>query len=426
LRTQRRPRLYYGWIIVAVVTLAGFAQSTGTFVVMGVFMKPVTDEFHWSRSVFTAAMSIGTFIGAFIAPAVGAHIDRFGPRWFLTASFSIFGATLILFSQVSNLWQYYAVQIATRIVHMGAISPALNVIVPKWFVTQRGRAVGIASMGIRLGMTLNPLLAQVLVSRSGWRTATSAIAILVWSMAVLPVALFFRRQPEDLGLLPDGATLEELEKRRQAAATAGGPVSRRLDVSFTPRQVLLHPSFYLLTAAFSLGFLVVSASSLHFIPYLTDQAVTPGMAVIALAVWSAAAIPGALGAGLIAERVSPRGVLIVIFLLMGSSFVLLLGVRSASQALLWGFYYGIVEGGVFIVQEVIYADYYGRQHLGAIRGIVWPVQATANALGGLIAAIAYDTTGSYAMIFIVFGVLCLLSAACLVLARPPALPSPKV
>ncbi len=99
----------------------------------------------------------------------------------------------------------------------------------------------------------------------------------------------------------------------------------------------------------------------------------------------------------------------------------LLAADSPTLALLWGLYMGIVQGGIFTMQQVVLADYYGRESLGAVRGVVWPVQTTANAFGPLASALAYDINGSYGLIFGVFGLLGLLAALCVFLAKPPVL-----
>ena len=72
-----RPQFFYGWVIVIVVGLAGFTQSAGTFPVWGVLLKPMTEDFGWSRSVFTASTSIGTIVAGVISIGVGPLIDRF-------------------------------------------------------------------------------------------------------------------------------------------------------------------------------------------------------------------------------------------------------------------------------------------------------------------------------------------------------------
>ena len=210
--TQTKPRFYYGWVIVAVIALAGFSQTAETFPVLGVFLKPITEEFGWSRTVFSGAMSIGTVIGGFLALGIGPLIDRFGARWTLVIAFVILGGTLILLAGIQTLWQFYALQILGRMMSHGVIALAIFVVVPKWFHEKRGRAMALSQMGHRIGNTVTPLYVQILVNVASWRLAAAVTGLVMWVVSLLPVAAFLRRSPEDMGLLPDGATKEELDR----------------------------------------------------------------------------------------------------------------------------------------------------------------------------------------------------------------------
>ena len=218
----RKPRFYYGWVIVFIVALASFTQSAETFPVLGVFLKPITEDFGWSRSVFTGSMTIGTLLGGVIALGVGPLIDRFGPRWTLVLGFLFLGASLLLMAWINSLWQFYSLQIVGRMMSMGVIALATQVIIPKWFITKRGRAVALGQLGGRLGNAVTPLYVQYLVARGSWRVATAVCGIVVWSISLLPSALFLRRRPEDMGLKPDGDLLSA-----EVLASEKKPGSRR-------------------------------------------------------------------------------------------------------------------------------------------------------------------------------------------------------
>jgi sugar phosphate permease len=304
---------------------------------------------------------------------------------------------------------------------MGVVAMALQVVIPKWFVTKRGRAVALSGLGIMVGGTVTPLYVQWFVGVASWRIAYVVAGILVWVVSLVPAALFLRRQPEDIGLLPDGTTLPETESFAEGGDDAA--VVRRLDVevSFTLREVVRFPSFYLLVIAFSLLFLVSPGLILHMIPYFADRGVDAGRAVWVLVMWSACGALGALTAGFLTERFGPRRLLTAALLLMGAGTAFLLTVDSFPIAMLWGIYMGVLSGGVFgTLHLVVFADYYGRTSLGAIRGVVWLTQMMANAVGPLSAAIAYDIVGSYTLIFSIFAGLMLVAGVCLFLAKPPA------
>ena len=127
---QSPKRLYYGWVIVAVVALAGFTQTAESFPVLGVFLKPITEEFGWSRSLYTGAMTIGTVLGGALALGIGPLLDRYGGRWALVVAFTILGAIWVLMAAIQTLWQFYVLQILARTIMIGVVGLGMGVIIP--------------------------------------------------------------------------------------------------------------------------------------------------------------------------------------------------------------------------------------------------------------------------------------------------------
>jgi len=401
------------------VALANFSRSAETFPVLGVFLKPMTEEFGWSRSAFSGAMTIGTLLGGFVAVGVGPLIDRFGPRWTVAIGLFVVGGTLVLLAGITSLWQFYALEIIGRMVTMGIVGLAVQVIIPKWFIAKRGRAVAISGLGGRLGNTITPLYVQALVSMGNWRLATIVAGSVIWITSVVPSIIFLRRRPEDMGLRPDGVNPETVSEENSELSGKTTTMTNRKEVSLSLKDVSKLVSFYLLITAFAVSSFVATGLNLHMMPYFTDQGLEAGIAALVVAVWSASGAVGSLLFGFAAERYSIRLIMSCSFLLTASGFILLLFVNSTPLGILWGGYQGMVNGGTFTLQMVIFADYYGRDSLGSIRGAIQPVQLGANAMGPLAAAVAYDITGSYFAIFTLFIFLSLFSGFCVFLAKPP-------
>ena len=416
----RKRGFYYGWVIVVVIGLGGFTQSAESYPILGVFLKPMTEEFGWTRTVFTGSTLLGTLAGGIVALKAGPMIDRLGARWILTISFAVLGSSLVLMAFIQTLWQFYSLQIVGRALTMGILALALGVVVPKWFVEKRGRAVALGGLGQRIGNAVTPLYVQYLVSQGSWRLATAVAGILMWVVSMIPIAIFLRRRPEDMGLLPDGVDPEDVRRREEAVA-AGTASAPRVETSLTREQALRHPSFYLLVVAFSLVFVAAPALNLHMLPFMTDQGIGEGYAVLAVAILSMCAGAGSIVTGFLSERITARRTLVGILAMMSLGFVLLLFVEHAWQAILWGIYYGLSFGGMFILQQIIFADFYGRDNVGAIRGVVWPIQMVFNASGPFIASVAFDVLGSYTVIFLIFSAAVMIASVLLLLAKPPAL-----
>ncbi|MEI6136142.1 MAG: MFS transporter [Chloroflexota bacterium] len=417
--------IFYGWWIVVVVALAQWGQTAEIFPVLSVLLKPITEELHWSRTDFTAATSVGTLLGGAVGPLVGWAVDKWGSRWILSISFAILAVTMIQLAFVTQLWQFYVNQIIARFLALGVISLAIAIVVPQWFVAKRARAVAYSGLGGRFGNALTPVYVQWLVTMWSWRVATISTGVVMIVTSLLPVLFFMRRRPEDMGLLPDGLTPEELEEQKRVAAEArdgsGSGGARRIasDISFSVKEVIRMPSFYFLFASNTVGSIVGPALNLHMIPFFTDRGLSPSVAVLVTTVLFTTSAVGSLVFGFLSERWGVRTVATLNFALQGLTFAMLATVTSAPMAFLWGALQGLLQGGNMTLVQVLFADYYGRASLGTIRGLMNPVQLAANAAGPLFAALVFDSVQSYVFVWLTFGVLRVLSGVLVALAKPP-------
>jgi MFS family permease len=407
--------VYYGWVIVATVALCDFVQSQETFPILAVLMKPVTEEFGWTRTQFTTPMAIGTILGGVIGPAVGGLLDRHGTRWPTTAGFALLGVLMPLMGMMNSLWQYYAIQVSARFLTHGVIMLGLTIAVPKWFIVKRGRAVALGSLGNSVGQFIMPPATLLMINLVGWRLTTAAQGIVVALLAVLPAALFLRRQPEDVGLLPDGASRAEWDRRSAGAGPAGGEGGDRV---VTVHQALRSPAFYLLTVAGMCSPFSAAALNLHLFSYLTDRGIDQLTAVSVTSLWLLCNALGGFASGFLAERFTSRTVTMVAFGVAAAPVLLLPGVDSAPAA----FAFALVQGcatGASLAQRLLWPDYFGRRHLGAIRGMTHPAQNVAIAAGPLFGALVFDLTGGYAQAFLAFGTAMVMACVSVFLARPP-------
>lgn len=413
-RAVSKPRFYYGWVIVATVALASFSQTAGTFPVLSVLLAPINSEFGWSRTTFTAATTAGTLAGGVVSLFVSRVIDRLGGRWILADALFLLGLSFVLTAFMQSLWQFYALQIMGRALTMGVVALVLQVIVPKWFIAKRGLAVSLAGLGGMIGNTVTPLYVQRVLVLSDWRMAAFVAGVVIWLISVVPIALFLRRQPEDMGLLPDGLATPSAVKSDSKTQSVV------MEESFTLQEVLRFPAFYLLAASFTLLFMAGPVMGLHLLPFLQDKGLTADQGVLILATWSAAGAVGSLAAGVAVAKLGLQRSLTGAFVLMAAGFAGLLLLNTFAIGLLWGVYMGLLIGAIFTtLYQVTLAGYFGRHSLGKINGAIWPVQMLANAFGPLAAAIAFDTLGDYNLVFLCCAGLLLACALMTSFARPP-------
>jgi MFS family permease len=421
---RKEPRrFYYGWVIIMVVAALAFAGGTETNPVLGIFQGPMTEEFGWSRSLYTAPMTIGTILGGLIAVAVGPAIDRYGGRWIYSIAVGILGTTFILEGLVQELWQHFALQITGRAVLTSSFFLISSVVIPKWFITKRGRATGFAGIGQRGGQTIFPIIAERAVIGGNWRTGWIALGVLVWTVAFIPTILFLRRKPEDMGLLPDGVRPEDARAIQQRSTEGIGstkPQVRREEVSFERKEVLRAPSFYLLATSISITSFVVTGIHFHWFSYMTDAGISSGAAITSVVLSPMIGVPVAVVSGFVVERIHVRYMLVASYMVLVGAIVLLLQVDTAWLAYAFGALMGLVNGINMTTNQMIWSEYFGRDAVGAIRGMTSPTQMLSNSMGPFVGAVIYDSTGSYVLTFTVSALLIVVSAVLLALARPPS------
>jgi MFS family permease len=198
---------FYGWIIVAISMVAGFFSAGVSNITMAVVLKPISDELGWSRSLTAAAVTTGSILGGVLSPLFGPLADRWGPRLLLPVGGALVGLLVIGVGFSTEPWQFYATFVPARALTeflLCGIVPFTAV--ANWFYAKRPRAMGLVAMSVPLGSSALSLTCQFFVTHYGWRSAFLALGIALWVLVVIPGAVFLRRQPEDLGLNPDGLT----------------------------------------------------------------------------------------------------------------------------------------------------------------------------------------------------------------------------
>ena len=410
-------RFYYGWVIVATMFIVSVAQTAQYNPAVSIFVKPITQEFGWSRTTFSTAIGLGGLVGAALALIVGPILDRRGPRIPTLIAFMLLGGVVMSLSQISEIWHFYAIIVTNRAIITGFLSIVAGVVVSKWFIRRRGRAMSFSITGIRFGQAIFPPYATFFVLRSGWQTAAIALGGLVWLMTLLPVALFLRRQPEDMGLQPDGdgppSDDEDFDSPQAYAASE--------EASFTLAQALRTRAFYLILFATSALAFNIGGINFNLFPYMTDQGMSEAQAAMILTIWSLVGATGSLIVGFVAEKMHVRFVMALAFSFATVGVGLLVITDDVPTALVFSLVHGLSFGSLPMLMNLVWADYYGRRHQGTIRGFTTPFQVIVQAGGPIIGTLSYDLIDTYVPAFILFAVLYILSALAMLLAKPVSL-----
>jgi sugar phosphate permease len=418
-----KPRFFYGWYIVAGVFFANWVGGGFGTAAFGLFFKPMSSELGWTRSMTTVPLVLRSALSSLAGPLVGPLVDRIGPRYLMTGGALVVGAGTMLMSQTHSLWQFFLFfALIGALGEAGLGSLVTNTTVARWFVRQRGRATGIAAVGINVGQATMTALIHLLIAALGWRRTWAVIGLVPWLVIAPTSFLWMRRAPEDLGLRPDGDASREAG---QAQNTRDARRYRRAaeEHPWTPREAMGTPALWLLLAAITLSSLAVHGVVVHQIPFLTDQGLSPGVAALSLTLYALFAIPSKLLWGFLAERVPLRYLTAACFLGSAGGVVILIQADTVWEAVAFGVVYGFTRGSWVVVVALIWADYFGRRFLGSIRGYVAPIDLIAGLGGPLFAALAYDSTQSYRLAFSLFAAAYVLAGALVLLARQPAPPT---
>ncbi len=418
---EPRPRIYFGWYIVGAAMVTNLVIGAGLVGYLpGVFLEPMTEELGWSRAEFIISFTTGQVVTAATALFIGGFLDRRGGRPLMLAGTAITVVALLLTAEVRELWQWVLLRGIVQPIGLGmAGSLVVNVALSKWFVRYRGRAIGIAAVGFSLAGVVVPNALTPVVDEFGWAAGWRILAV-VTAVLVLPAALVMRRQPEDYGLRPDGRAPGGADAERDAER-------ERLDYtsSLTRGEALRTGSLWLLVVAFGSVGLTLLALVTQAIPLLTDAGFSRSTAAAMLAVLT---LPGLLSRpfwGIAAERVEPRRLASAAFVALGVGvLVIVAGARAESVAIVALGFFAMGSGmaGYVPIQEVMWATFFGRRHLGAVRSSAMPFSLALGALGPVLVASYHDRVGSYDGVLAALAGLVLASAALVFFARTPARP----
>jgi cyanate permease len=295
-----------------------------------------------------------------------------------------------------------------------------SVPIAKWFVRGRGRAMAIAQLGNPIGGVIFVPLTQSLIDSSGWRATWVILAVLSAGL-VIPLALvFLRREPEDMGLLPDGGSARRSASRRHGAPVVT-PVMPDPEVSWTRHQVMHTVTFWRLVFAFSVVMLGQSTVGVHRIPAFMDRGIDPTLVAYATALDAAAAAVSLFALGLVVDRIQVRYLGALGFLAIALAIYLTLLAEAAPMMFASTLIFGLGIGGSMLLQSYIWAQYYGRRNLGSIRGVVQPITLVFAGIGPPLAGYVRDVTGTYDAIWYAGLVLVVIGAATLATSPRPML-----
>lgn len=382
-------RLYYGWVILLALAFGQVTSWGILYYGFSVTIGPMEADLGWSRAALTGAFSLALLVSGVAGVFVGRWVDRHGPRLLMTVGSVAAALLLLAWANVGNIVAFYAIFVGLGAVMAMILYEPAFAAVATWFARGRGRALTILTFVAGFASVIYIPLIAWLVATHGWRAALVILAALLAALTIPVHALVLRRSPEDIGLLPDGAT---------APAGAAGSVAPA-EASVPVAAAVRSASFRWLTTGFCLAFFANVAATIHLIPYLTDHGFSSGFAASAAGAIGLLALPGRVIFTPLGGRIPRRFVAAAIFAVQAVALVVL--VSTSSAAGVWGFVvlFGLGFGAITPARAALVADLYGRANYGSISGILALFVTGARALAPVAAGLLYGLFGGYAPVF---------------------------
>jgi len=400
-----KSKYFYGYNIVA----GGFliqAVCIGAMFTYGIFFKEFQEAFGWSRAVISGASSLSFFIMGAVGVLAGSLNDRIGPRLIVMVSGISLGLGYMFMYRLSAPWQLYLLY--GILVGIGFATHDVITLstVARWFDKRRGSMSGVVKVGTGFGQLVVPMTATALIAAFGWRIAYLIIGAVALA-AMLAVAQVMRRDPGQMGLLPDGGLRE-----RQTAAS--GPAERGLNLKAATRTL----QFWIICIAEFSVFFCMFTIIIHIVPHARDQGLQPAAAAAVISTIGGVSMLGRVVMGAASDRIGGKRSLIACFIILLCSITWLQLADSAWMLFVFAVVYGFAHGGFFTVMSPTVAELFGTGSHGLLFGLVLFSGTLGGSIGPLLTGHIFDVTGSYRAAFLVLTSLVAMGFALIAFLRP--------
>ena len=409
---------YYPWLM-ALLGMMVLMVSNGLIVTgLTVFDESLLKEFGWSRGELKLRDLITLVLAGWMAPFLGAVIDRVGPRKLILAGLVLLSILYAAYANIQSLAHIYLIHVGFAVVLVAAGLNVVVIFVSQWFHSNRGTAIGIALVGTSLSGMVFPKLGVHMMQSMDWRTA------FLWQAAVplvaMLVAYLFARSPRPGGILPWGAD-------KMVAATGAAPVGVGGRPDLTYSQALRTRTFWALSITAMATFFSIMAASANLFLHMRDLGFTPQQAGNGLGVMFGLAMVGKFVFGMLGDLFPAKRVFLFNLAIMAFGALILMTMRAD---LLWYalILFGLGWGGLYTMIQLLAVTAFGLSAAGKILGTITLLDATTAGLGIWLAARIFDVTGSYKPAFQLIFVLIVLALLAATLVRdersgqPPAQP----
>ncbi len=406
-------RVYFGWWVTIVGAVNTIFSAGPTHQAASVLFKAIEDEFGWSRTVISGVATFGRLGSTLLGPLEGWLIDTFGAGRMVLIGFTVGGAGLIFFSQITGPIQCYAAFLLMSVgLSSGGFTPSLTA-TNAWMIRRRGLGMSITEGGVSVGGLLVPVVVWS-ISQYGWRTTVLAMGIII-----ILVGPFIARV---LGKRPSP---EQLATQMPVPGERAHRVARESSYDFTVREALRTGAFWSVSITHMLVNVSTGAISAHLFLHLTDQngvGLDEAIASAIVPIMVATSFVAQLVGGIVGDLWNKRALVPFLVLIQGASLILLAVAESFLMAATFAFVWGIGFGARTPMLLAMRGEFFGRRHFATIFALSSFPMSIGMMIAPVVVGWSHDTFDTYDWSLYVLAGLCALGSITALFAKRPASP----
>lgn len=402
-------KLYYGWVVAVVAGLAMLTAGNFQYI-FGVFVRPLIDNFGWSRAAVAGSVSVRCIVTSISSPIAGALSDRFGARKFILAGVLLIGLSYLLVSRVTSLWQLYlSLGILIGVGMSLLVVPAVAT-VTRWFGGKSALANGIVFSGFGLAQVILPPLATMVILRYGWGVCFLGFAALAWVGGGIAWYYIKPAPPGAPSWSPDS---------KAVAAPKPEAVVHRTEESWTFSAAVRTRTLWNLVIVYVVVAICYQIITIHIVAAAIDVGIDSAAAAVILTFSGVTNTVGRLTVPSLAGKFGSKNVLVISLAAQAVLLFFLIGAKDLFVLYILAAAYGLFYGGIPPMMPSVSGDYFGTGSLGAIFGLLMSSFTAGGAIGPLAAGYIHDVTGQYHLAFLAAAIAMTLAFLLGLLLKPP-------
>jgi MFS family permease len=409
----KRTPFFYGWIILPISIIAAVFTSPGQTFMVSIFNPSFRETLDLSLTELTGAYMFGTLLASLPQSYIGVWADRLGIRKVLLAIVSLFSLVCVFIAQVNSLPMLFLAFFFLRLLGQGALELMSQNMLPMWFRKSLGTISGVRNVAVNLLVGAIPLGVLGLINRIGWRNTYVLAGAVVFTILMPIVIFFYITRPEEIGQTVDG---DAGEANADENPTDPATPENALDL----KSALRTRAFWILSMTWFAWAAIATAITFNLLPIFTAKGLTEEQAastfIILMVISSLFQIVG----GALADRIPLNRLAFGGPFLYSAAIVALITVPASAVVLVYTLILGVGQGMFGGLGTTVWVRYFGREHLGKIRGAVWTAGVAGSSIGPFLMGVSYDTFGDFFISLVVCAVFMFGLAFANLWATPPS------